>query len=246
MFNFQGKTVVITGASGGIAVSCIEKLYQAGAQLLLTDIQLPALQQLAARLDPSAQRILTLAQDVADSAQADAVMQVAAERFGGIDILIPCAGLYRACALKEMSDQEWSKVTAVNLDGVFYSIRAAIPYLHQGGAIVNVTSMAGHKGSYHHGHYAASKGAVLNLTRTLAMELAPHIRVNNVSPGLIDTPMIQALMQEKGEQLLAQTPLHRLGRADEVADAILYLASDFASFITGETLHVNGGLYIAS
>ncbi|MDC5148873.1 SDR family oxidoreductase, partial [Acinetobacter baumannii] len=142
--------------------------------------------------------------------------------------------------------QEGSKVTAVNLDGVFYTIRAAIPHLRQGASIVNVASMAGHKGSLNHAHYAASKGAVLNLTRTLALELAPNIRVNNVSPGLIDTPMIRQLMQEKGDTLLQQTPLQRLGSSDEVADAVLYLASDFSSFITGETLHVNGGLYIAS
>ncbi|MBP6116604.1 MAG: SDR family oxidoreductase [Neisseriaceae bacterium] len=246
MFQFTGKTVWLTGASGGIAVSCIQKLYQAGANLVLSDLNLAALQQFADGLDPSGERVLALPQDVSDSAQAEQVAQAAAARFGGIDIVIPCAGLYWEKPLRDVSDAEWAKVTSVNLDGVFYTIRAAMPYLRAGGAIVNVTSMAGHKGSLNHGHYAASKGAVLNLTRTLAMELAPDIRVNNVSPGLIDTPMIGQLMAEKGELLMAQTPLKRLGGADEVADAILYLASDFASFITGETLHVNGGLYIAS
>lgn len=246
MFNFKDKTVWITGACGGIALSCITKLYQAGAQLVLSDLNLAALQKHAADLDPSGERILTLSHDVSDSQQAIDVVEAAVQRFGGIDIVIPCAGLYLACAVRDMSDQAWQTVTAVNLDGVFYSIRAAIPHLRQGGAIVNVTSMAGHKGSLNHGHYAASKAAVLNLTRTLALELAPDIRVNNVSPGLIETPMIAALMQTQGEKLLDQTPLKRLGRADEVADAILYLASDYASFISGETLHVNGGLYIAS
>lgn len=246
MFNFQGKTVLITGASGGIAVSCIQKLYAAGAQLVLSDLNLEALQKFAAELDPTGERVLALAQDVSDSQQAIDVVNAAVERFGAIDVLIPCAGLYLERPLKDISDQEWSKVTAVNLDGVFYTIRAAIPHLRQGASIVNVASMAGHKGSLNHAHYAASKGAVLNLTRTLALELAPNIRVNNVSPGLIDTPMIRKLMQEKGDALLQQTPLQRLGSSDEVADAVLYLASDFSSFITGETLHVNGGLYIAS
>lgn len=246
MFNFQGKTVLITGASGGIAVSCIQKLYAAGAQLVLSDLNLEALQKFAAELDPTGERVLALAQDVSDSQQAIDVVNAAVERFGAIDVLIPCAGLYLERPLKDISDQEWSKVTAVNLDGVFYTIRAAIPHLRQGASIVNVASMAGHKGSLNHAHYAASKGAVLNLTRTLALELAPNIRVNNVSPGLIDTPMIRKLMQEKGDTLLQQTPLQRLGSSDEVADAVLYLASDFSSFITGETLHVNGGLYIAS
>ncbi|GAA5017153.1 3-oxoacyl-ACP reductase FabG [Acinetobacter puyangensis] len=246
MFNFQGKTVLITGASGGIAISCIKKLYQAGAQLVLSDLNIDTLEKFTSALDPTGERILAVVQDVSNSQHAIDVVAATVERFGGIDIVIPCAGLYLERALKDMSDQEWSKVTGVNLEGVFYTIRAAIPHLRQGGAIVNVASMAGHKGSFNHGHYAASKSAVLNLTRTLAMELAPNIRVNNVSPGLIDTPMVRQLMEEKGEQLLDQTPLHRLGHADEVADAILYLASDFASFITGETLHVNGGLYIAS
>lgn len=246
MFNFQGKTVLITGASGGIAVSCIQKLYAAGAQLVLSDLNLEALQKFAAELDPTGERVLALAQDVSDSQQAIDVVNAAVERFGAIDVLIPCAGLYLERPLKDISDQEWSKVTAVNLDGVFYTVRAAIPHLRQGASIVNVASMAGHKGSLNHAHYAASKGAVLNLTRTLALELAPNIRVNNVSPGLIDTPMIRKLMQEKGDALLQQTPLQRLGSSDEVADAVLYLASDFSSFITGETLHVNGGLYIAS
>lgn len=246
MFNFQGKTVLITGASGGIAVSCIQKLYAAGAQLVLSDLNLEALQKFAAELDPTGERVLALAQDVSDSQQAIDVVNAAVERFGAIDVLIPCAGLYLERPLKDISDQEWSKVTAVNLDGVFYTIRAAIPHLRQGASIVNVASMAGHKGSLNHAHYAASKGAVLNLTRTLALELAPNVRVNNVSPGLIDTPMIRKLMQEKGDTLLQQTPLQRLGGSDEVADAVLYLASDFSSFITGETLHVNGGLYIAS
>ncbi|CAA0200547.1 SDR family NAD(P)-dependent oxidoreductase [Acinetobacter baumannii] len=246
MFNFQGKTVLITGASGGIAVSCIQKLYAAGAQLVLSDLNLEALQKFAAELDPTGERVLALAQDVSDSQQAIDVVNAAVKRFGTIDVLIPCAGLYLERPLKDISDQEWSKVTAVNLDGVFYTIRAAIPHLRQGASIVNVASMAGHKGSLNHAHYAASKGAVLNLTRTLALELAPNIRVNNVSPGLIDTPMIRKLMQEKGDTLLQQTPLQRLGSSDEVADAVLYLASDFSSFITGETLHVNGGLYIAS
>jgi 3-oxoacyl-[acyl-carrier protein] reductase len=106
--------------------------------------------------------------------------------------------------------------------------------------------MAGHRGSYQHAHYAAAKGAVLSFSRSLALELAPRIRVNAVSPGLIDTPMVKPLLAARGDELLAATPLKRLGQPEEVARAIAFLCSDWASFITGETLHINGGLYIAS
>jgi 3-oxoacyl-[acyl-carrier protein] reductase len=110
--------------------------------------------------------------------------------------------------------------------------------------VVNIASMAGHRGSYQHAHYAAAKGAVLSFTRSLALELAPRVRVNAVSPGLIDTPMVRPLMAARGPQLIEQTPLKRLGTSEEVARVIAFLCSDWASFITGETVHVNGGLYI--
>src|SRR5690606_40591374 len=126
----------------------------------------------------------------------------------------------------------------------FYTCRVIAPLLREGGAIVTIASVAGHRGSYQHAHYAAAKGAVLAFSRSLALELAPRIRVNAVSPGLIDTPMVQPLLDVRGEELIAAMPLKRLGRPEEVARAIAFLCSDGASFIHGETLHINGGLYI--
>ena len=111
---------------------------------------------------------------------------------------------------------------------------------------MNIASMAGHKGSYMHSHYAAAKGAVLTFSRSLALELAPRVRVNAISPGLIDGPMVQPLLRVRGPELIEQTPLKRLGTPDEVARSVAFLCSDWASFITGETVHVNGGLYIGS
>lgn len=246
MFNFKEKTVYITGASGGIAVSCAQKFYDAGANLILTDIHLPTLKSVISPLNMSSERILLISQDVRNSDEADYVVAEAIKKFRGIDVVIPCAGLYPNSSIKDMTNKEWKDTLEINLDGVFYTIRATIPYLKPGGAIVNIASIAGHKGSFQHGHYAAAKGAILTLTRTLALELAPQIRVNNISPGLINTSMIQDLMDEKGKTLISQTPLQRLGSPNDVANAAMYLASDYASFITGETLHVNGGLYIAS
>jgi 3-oxoacyl-[acyl-carrier protein] reductase len=145
-----------------------------------------------------------------------------------------------------MTDAQWRQTIAVNLDSVFFTCRAAIPVMADGGAIVNIASMAGHRGSYMHTHYAAAKGAVLTFSRSLARELAPRIRVNAVSPGLIDTPLIQPLLKVSGPALIEQTLLKRLGKPEEVARVIAFLCSDWSSFLTAETIHINGGLHIAS
>jgi 3-oxoacyl-[acyl-carrier protein] reductase len=243
---FEGKTALITGAGGGIASACAELLFNRGANLVLTDIGEQAVKTVAERLDPSGKRVIALRHDVASAQQARDVAKTGADRFSGIDIVIPGAGTYREGMLSKMPDDEWSQLIRINLDGVFYTIREAVPYIRDGGSVVTIASMAGHKGSFGHGHYAAAKGGVLTLTRTFALELAPRIRVNAVSPGLIETPMIQPLMRVNGTQLMEQTPLKRLGTAAEVAEAVVFLCSPAASFITAETLHVNGGLYIAS
>lgn len=245
-YDFSGKTALITGAGGGISGACATLFYGYGANLVLTDLEFSAVETTAKRLDPQGNRVIALAHDVSSSQQAKSVMALAANTFGGIDFVIPGAGLYLEQALSDMMDAEWSKLIRINLDGVFYTVREAIPVMREGGAIVTIASMAGHKGSLKHGHYAAAKGGVLTLTRTLALELAPRIRVNAVSPGLIETPMVSSLVAANGRQLLEQTPLKRLGSPMEIAKAVAFLCSDGASFITAETLHVNGGLYIAS
>jgi 3-oxoacyl-[acyl-carrier protein] reductase len=246
MIDFTGRTLLVTGASGAIGRAVARLYAQLGGNCALTDLDGSAVEALAAEIDPSGARVLALAHDVTDAKATDAVMARAAERFGGIDHLVTSAGLYRDAMIATMDDAEWRRSIAINLDGVFYSCRAAIPHLRAGGAIVNIASMAGHRGSFNHGHYAAAKGGVLTLSRTLALELAPKIRVNAVSPGLIDGPMVQPLLAVRGPQLMEATPLKRLGTADEVASAVLFLCSDAASFVTGETLHVNGGLHVAS
>jgi len=245
MIDFSGKTLLLTGANGTISREIAALYLSLGGCCVLTDLDPAPLAAFAGGLDPVGDRTLVLAHDVTDPAAAGRVMDAAAQRFGGLDHLVTSAGLYRDATIAGMSDAEWKTSTAINLDGVFYTCRAAIPHLRSGGAIVNIASMAGHKGSHTHGHYAAAKGGVLTLSRTLALELAPAIRVNAVSPGLIDGPMVQPLMRVKGPALIGQTPLKRLGTGAEVARAVLFLLSDWASFITGESLHVNGGLYIS-
>ncbi|MEP9376133.1 SDR family NAD(P)-dependent oxidoreductase [Aquabacter sp. CN5-332] len=246
MFDFEGKTLFLTGANGGISRAIARTFFDLGANCVLTDLNAEGVSAFARELDPSGARTLGLRQDAAVAGDADAALAAAREKFGAIHFLVTSAGLYREKRVAEMSDEYWRTGIAVNLDGVFYTCRAAIPLMAEGGAMVNVSSMAGHRGSHSHADYAAAKSAVLGFSRSLAIELAPKVRVNAVSPGLIDTPMVQPLMKLKGDILLDMTPMKRLGTVEEVAKVVAFLCSDWAGFVTGETVHVNGGLYIAS
>lgn len=246
MYDFKGRTLLLTGANGGISRAIASEFYRCGANLYLTDLNEAALRKFADELDPSGTRIVVAVQDVTRSDHADRVVSACAERFGGIDFLVTAAGYFPEKAAKDMTDEEWRQILAINLDGTFYVSRAAIPVMRDNSAMVHIASLAGHFGSIWHSHYAAAKGGVLSFARTLAKELAPKIRVNSVSPGIIETVMTKDLMNQGGDQWIASTPMGRMGRPDEVATVISFLCSDGASFLTGETVHINGGLYIAS
>ena len=244
MFDFSGRTLVLTGANGGIGRAVAEIFAMAGANLVLADLDGPALDAFAATLDGEA-RIATWAVDVAKPEDAEALVGLAAARFGEIDFLVPSAGIYLSQPFAGMSDAQWRQTLSINLDGVFYLCNRAAPHLGDGSAIVNLTSVAAHRGAVSNAHYAASKGALGALTRSLARELAPRTRVNAVAPGVIETPMTTTLVEARGAETLAATPLGRLGQPSEIAAVIAFLCSKAASFVTGETIHVNGGLYMA-
>jgi 3-oxoacyl-[acyl-carrier protein] reductase len=247
MISFDGKVAVITGAAGDIGAATARRFFDAGARLVLADLRGDAAGALAMSLDPSGERVAAMAHDACSSSDADAMAMLAVERFGVVDTLVTAAGLFPEDGVTETSDEQWRRVLGINLDGVLYASRAMIPVMGEGASMVHIASVAGHRGSSRHAHYATAKAGVLGLTRSLAQELAPqNIRVNAVSPGIIDTPMVNDLMKQKGDLLVATTPMARLGTSDEVASVIAFLASDLASFVTGETVHVNGGLYIAS
>lgn len=245
MIDFTGKVLLLTGANGGIARAIAKLYHRLGGQLVLTDIEVAGLEAFARELGGDPARVVTLRHDARDAQAAQAAVAAAQERYGGIDHVVTGAGLYRESLVSEMSDAQWRELIGVNLDGVFYTCRAAVPALRDGGAIATVASIAGHRGSYEHAHYAAAKGGVLAFTRSLAMELAPRVRVNAVSPGFIETPFIKDFPASRVESVVATTPLKRLGSPEEVARAVVFLCSDWASFITGEAVHVNGGLYIS-
>ena len=245
MLDFAGKVLLLTGAAGGIAKEVASQFYAAGASLVLCDLDEGGVQAFADALDPEGERIAVVKMDASHPADLDRAVATATTRFGGIDFLVPAAGIYPERLVKDMSDEEWRRVISINLDGVFYLVRRALPAMREGGSIVNLTSVAGHRGSFSHAHYSASKGGLIAFTRSLALELGPKLRVNAVSPGIIETPMTSQLLQQKGDQLLANTPLKRHGKPGEIASVIAFLCSGMASYVHGEVIHVNGGLFMA-
>ena len=245
-YDFTGRTLFLTGAGGGIPAAIARLFAASGANLFLTDLHADSLTSLANELQDMTS-LVAHALDVSDPQAVRAAAEACHTRFGQIDYVVTGAGLYEEGAVDGMEDDVWRRGIAVNLDGVFHSVRAALPHMPDGGAVVNIASMAGHRGSFGHAPYSAAKGAVLALTRSLAQEVAGrNIRCNAISPGLIDTPMVRGLMQERGGDMLKMTPLGRLGTPEDVAGVAAFLCSDGAAFLTAETIHVNGGLYIAS
>ena len=245
MFDLTGKVALLTGATGGIPRATAALFRRLGAALVLTDLDPAALDDLAGTLSGAGPAVLTARVDVTDRAEIDAAVALAVKGLGGLDILVTGAGLYVEQEVASMSDADWRRTIGVNLDGVFHACRAAMPVLRQGGSIVNIASMAGHRGSVRHAHYAACKAAVLGFTRSIVHELSPRgVRANCVSPGIIATPMTEAIMRDNGAALIGATPMRRFGTPEEVASVIAFLASDAAAFVTGETIHINGGLYM--
>lgn len=246
-WEFANRTVLVTGAAGAIGAGTARLFHAAKANVVLADSDLSRLQALSRELDGAAtgQRVIAIQYDALRPADAARVVAQATGHFGALHFVVPAAGIYPESAFVDIAPQDWERTLRINLDGVFHLCRAAAPEMPAGGAIVTIASIAAHRGSAGHAHYAASKGGVLALTRSMARELAPRIRVNAVSPGIIATPMVESLLRAQGDSLRAQTPLGRFGDPREVASVIAFLCSDAASFITGETIHVNGGLLIS-
>lgn len=244
-FDFAGKVVVITGAGGGIGRATAHQFARAGAQLVLADLDTAVLGDLSSELNSTRTPYL-VAYDASRTESADALAATVRGAFGGVDVVVPAAGIYPESLVAHTTDEQWQHVIDINLTGVFQLVRALAPILNVGGSITTLASVAGHRGSFAHAHYAASKAAIIALSKTLAAELGSQGRVNAVSPGTIVTPMTEGMMAtERGELLRSQTPLARHGQPEEIASVIAFLASDAASYVTGTVIHVNGGLFMA-
>ncbi len=245
-YDFADKVLVLTGSSGGVGRATARYFFECGASIVLTYHNDEKIKEVVSELDPRGERIVLVKLDLTSSAECDALAAQCKERFGYADYLVNNAAILRMASVATMSDELWRDVLAANLDSVFYMCRAFLPILRDGGAIVNIASTAAHRGAIDHSAYAATKAAVLTFSRSLAREVAPRIRCNGLSPGMVDTEMLGELPEDVLQHLRDESPYHRLAYPKEIASAIAFLCSADANFITAETLHVNGACYIPS
>lgn len=242
MFELTGKKALVTGATGGIGGAIARMLHAAGATVTLSGTREEALQALAAELG---ERTHVAPCNLGDKAAVEALVPAAEAAMGQLDILVNNAGLTRDGLFLRMKDDDWDQVLAVNLTATFRLSRAAIKGMmrRRAGRIISITSIVGVTGNPGQGNYAASKAGMIGMTKSLAAEVASRgITVNCVAPGFIASPMTDTLNEKQREAILAQVPAGRLGSGDDVASAVCYLASDQAAYVTGQTLHVNGGM----
>ena len=246
MIELHGRSALVTGGSRGIGRACCVALARAGARIAVGyRVESPSANLLVEEIEAAGGEAFALSADVAQRADAEMLVDETVARFGGIDILVNNAGIWKGAPVEEISDGEWAEMLGINLTGSFHCLRAAVPAMKEAraGRIVNIASTAGQRGEADHAHYAATKGAIIAMTKSLAVELAPFgILVNAVAPGWTVTDMTREdLLGPRRETILKSIPLGRAATPEDVAGAVLFLCSDLATFITGEVINVNGG-----
>ena len=242
MFDLTGKTALVTGASGGIGAEIARALHAQGAVVALSGTRREALDTLAAEL---AERVHVLPADLSVAEEAARLIADAEAAMGKIDILVNNAGLTKDGLVLRMSDADWEKVINVDLAAPFRLSRAALKFMlrRKAGRVINIGSIVGTTGNPGQANYCSAKAGLIGLTKSLAQEVASRgITVNLVAPGFIETPMTDALNEAQRADLSGKIPLGRLGTPKDIAAAVLYLASEEAGWVTGTTLHVNGGM----
>ncbi len=243
MFDLTGRTALVTGASGGIGGAVARGLVQAGARVVLSGTREPALRQLQAELGEDKAAVVTA--DLSDAASVDGLVGRAEAEAGDIHILVANAGVTRDGLLLRMKDADWEHVLKVNLESYFRLSRAAVKgmFKRRSGRIIAITSVVGVTGNAGQANYAASKAGMIGFSKSLAQEVGSRgITVNCIAPGFIASPMTDALNEAQRSAILGRIPAQRLGAGAEIAAACVYLASEEAAYVTGQTLHVNGGM----
>jgi 3-oxoacyl-[acyl-carrier protein] reductase len=237
------KVAIVTGGASGIGLSCARALAREGARVVLADLDHESAEREALELGTDA---IGASVDVTDPGSVQALVDTTVERWGAVDALVTCAGVFQATPFDEIDAQEWDRVLGVNLRGTFLTTQAVLRVMvpRSQGRIVTIASLAGQAGGLAAGAaYAASKAGVVALTKSIARFAGPHgITANCVNPGVIDTPMIQAWPDDARERTIGATPLGRVGSPEEVASMVVVLASDAASFVHGAHIDINGGL----
>lgn len=243
----NGKIALVTGAAQGIGRDIALALATDGADVAICDVNLEAARKTAGDIESQGRKSLALKANVAASADVTAMIDQVVEKFGRIDILVNNAGITRDGLIIRMKDEDWDLVLSINLKGAFLCTKSALKYMtkQRGGTIINIASIVGAMGNAGQANYVASKAGLIGLTKTIAREYANRgITANAVAPGFIDTAMTQALSDTVRAELAKQIPMGKLGTPEDVANAVRFLASPWASYITGQVVHVNGGMYM--
>ncbi len=242
MFDLTGKTALVTGASGGIGGATVRALHAQGATVALSARRTGPLEELSAELGD---RTHILPCDLSDAEQVEALPKQAMEAMGGVDILVNNAGVTSDNLFMRMSDEQFTSVIDTNLTSAFRMIRGVLRGMmkKRWGRIINITSVVGTTGNPGQGNYCASKAGLTGMSKSVACELAPRgVTVNCVAPGFIATPMTDVLNDDQRSRILGSIPAGRMGAPEEIASAVAFLASDEGGYITGQTIHVNGGM----
>lgn len=242
MFNLHGKKALVTGATGGLGAEIARALYHQGASVVLSGTRKEKLEALAKELG---ERAYVIPCDLSNPEETQRLIPKAEAALGGLDILVNNAGLTQDGLMLRMSDDQWSKVIEVNLSSCFRLSRDAIKGMmkQRAGRIINITSIVGVTGNAGQANYAASKAGLIGLSKSLAAEVATRgITVNCIAPGFIESPMTSVLNDKQRENILSAIPQGAIGAPQDIAASVVYLASDEAKYVTGQTLHVNGGM----
>ena len=244
MKDLKNKNIIVTGASGGIGNSIIEKLNEFGANILASGTKIEKLEELKKRFD----KIKILKFDISQTDKIEEFIDTSSNELGGLDCIVNNAGITQDNLAIRMSIEEWKKVIDINLTSTFLMSKSAIKKMlkNKSGKIINITSVVGHTGNLGQANYTASKAGIVAMSKSLAIEYAKkNININCISPGFIKTAMTNKIDEKFKDVIVSKIPSARLGEPEDIANAVLFLASTNSDYINGETLHVNGGMYMA-